>query len=94
MAAQSDQLYMVTIYGILGGMVKTTVYLEQETVLALDEMARREGRPKAELIREALRAYTRRRKRPDVVGIGAFQSGRSDVAERAEELLRAAARDR
>ncbi|MFQ5743333.1 MAG: ribbon-helix-helix protein, CopG family [Acidobacteriota bacterium] len=72
-------------------MVKTTVYLEAETALALRELARKEARSQAEIIREALHLYTRGKSRPGPTGIGAFRSGRGDVADRAEEYLRTAA---
>lgn len=78
----------------MAGMVKTTVYMDEETARQLRERARREGRPQAELIREALRAHLQGDSRPELRGVGAFRSGRGDVSERAEELLRAAARDR
>jgi len=72
-------------------MRKTTVYLDPEVALALREISRGEGRSQAELIREALRQYTRNRSRPRLAGVGTFRSGRSDVSDRAEELLRVAA---
>lgn len=75
-------------------MVKTTVYLDDDVARELREKARREGRPQAELIREALRSMLRNEERPALTGVGAFQSGQTDVSERAEELLRAAARRR
>ncbi len=75
-------------------MVKTTVYLEPETAIALRELARSRGRKQAEVIRDALRIYTQDFRSPKPTGIGAFRSGRSDVSVRAEELLRAAARKR
>ena len=71
-------------------MVKTTVYLDPETALALRQLAGTEGRPQADLIREALAAYTRRARRSKPKGIGAYHSGRRDVSERARELLREA----
>jgi hypothetical protein len=52
------------------------------------------GRSQAEVIREALRSYTHDIERPRPKGIGKYRSGRSDVSKNAEEILRAAARDR
>ena len=47
-----------------------------------------------EIIRDAIAAYAPKISRPLPKGIGAYRSGRSDVSERAEELLREAARER
>lgn len=69
-------------------MRRTTVYLEPETNLLLKLEAMRRKRPVAELIREALDGYARRTDVEPPPGIGAFQSGRRDTAERAEELLK------
>jgi predicted transcriptional regulator len=68
-------------------MTKTTVYLDSDTVLALRQMAETQGRSQAELIRDALDAYTRKAKRPKIPGIGEFDSGHTDTSERAEEIL-------
>lgn len=75
-------------------MVKTTVYLDPETALALRQLASSQGRSQAELIREALTLYARQATRPKPPGIGKYQSGRTDVSERAEELLRKAVREK
>ncbi len=75
-------------------MVKTTVYLEPETALALQHLANQEGRSQAELIREALQLYTRRVHRPKLKGVGKYRSGRSDISVRAEELLKEAVRNK
>jgi predicted transcriptional regulator len=55
-------------------MKRTTVFVDDEVIGALQAIARRRGVPLAEIAREAL------------AGIGS--SGRDDVAERAEELLK------
>lgn len=73
-------------------LIKTTVYLDSDTVLALRRMAETQGRSQAELIRDALQTYTRRSKRPKIPGIGEFDSGHTDTSGRAEELLRRAAK--
>jgi hypothetical protein len=78
-------------------MIRTTVYVDEEVAVALRHRAAIEGRPQAELIREALRKYVEESEapnRPPIAGIGRHRSGRSDVSERAEELLRRAARRR
>ena len=70
-------------------MKRTTVYLDEATDLKLTQLARRQSRPKAELIREALEAYVERqtepRRLPRSVGMG--RSGVPDLAERDEEIL-------
>jgi len=75
-------------------MVKTTVYLDADTALNLRDLATRQQRPQAELIREALANYTRQFRRPMPKGIGKYSSGRPDIGSRAEEILRGAARER
>jgi predicted transcriptional regulator len=70
---------------------KTTVYLDSDTVLALRQMAETQGRSQAELIRDALQAYTNGAKRPLPRGIGKYDSGETQGAERAKDFLRSAA---
>jgi len=72
-------------------MTKTTVYLDPDLALTLRQLATSEGRAQAELIREALAEYARRRKRPAIPGIGEFDSGRTDTSQKAEQILRRAA---
>ncbi|MGH7556692.1 MAG: CopG family transcriptional regulator [Gemmatimonadota bacterium] len=67
---------------------KTTVYLDAADYRRLKTLAQAEGRSAAELVREAVSEYARRkpgRARPRSVGAG--HSGRGDLSERAEELL-------
>ncbi len=67
---------------------KTTIYLDAADHRRLKTLAVREGRPTAELIREAVADYVRRRTPPTrPLSIGAARSGRLDLSERAEELL-------
>lgn len=76
---------MATIYG----MEKTTIYLNSADHRRLKAMAEAANRPTAELIREAIAEYVRRHggpARPSSLGAG--RSGRGDLAERAEELLK------
>jgi hypothetical protein len=73
-------------------MVKTTVYLDSEIVLSLRQMAASQGRKQAELIRDALVAYTRNGKRPLPRGLGKYDSGERDVSVRAKQILRDAAK--
>lgn len=72
-------------------MTKTTVYLNEDLALTLRQLATSEGRAQAELIREALAEYARRRKRPAIPGIGEFDSGHTDTSQKAEQILRRAA---
>jgi len=80
------------MYGTIYGMVKTTVYLESDTALALRRMAEAQGRSQAELIRDALKEYAKRGKRPLPTGLGKYDSGETGVSERAEGILREAAK--
>lgn len=67
---------------------KTTVYLDPEDYARLKQLARREGRKTAELVREAVAEYARKRGQGAARSIGAGRSGSGDIGERAEELLR------
>ena len=71
-------------------MKRTTVFADENTLLALQAIARETGVSVAELIRRALEAvvaqYHSSKAPLSIVGIG--RSGRHDVAERSEELLR------
>jgi hypothetical protein len=75
------------LYGIMGGMEKTTVYLPDDLKRALRRAARSTGRSEADLIREGIGivAGTHRIAEPK---LPLFESGQPDLAERAEELLR------
>jgi predicted transcriptional regulator len=73
----------------MGELTKTTLYLPRADYRRLQALAEREGRSTAELVREAVTEYAERRgarRRPRSLGAG--RSGRGDVAERAETLLR------
>jgi metal-responsive CopG/Arc/MetJ family transcriptional regulator len=88
---------MSDIYANIYGMIRTTVYLEKDLVVALRNRAEAEKRSQAEIIRQAIRRYledTSGFQRPPIVGAGSYRSGRSDVSKRAEELLRQRARKR
>ena len=67
---------------------KTTIYLDPDDYRRLKDLARRQGRPTAALVREAVAEYARRHA-PAVAprSVGAARSRRGDVAARAEELL-------
>lgn len=73
---------------------KTTIYLDAADYRRLKALARAQGRPAAQLIREAVAEYARRHAPPPApTSIGAGQSRSGDVAERAEELLEDLGRD-
>lgn len=46
------------VYGNMARMVKTTVYLSDSLKKRVEQAAREEGRPEAEIIRAALDEYT------------------------------------
>ena len=73
-------------------LTKTTVYLDSDTVLALRQMSKTQGRSQAELIRDAVETYARKTKRPKIPGVGEFDSGHTDTSERADQLLKRAAK--
>ena len=79
---------VATIYGCHMSTQKTTLYLDAGAYRRLQELAREQGRPAAELIREAVAEYAARHApRPRPRSIGALRSGVGDLAERAEERL-------
>jgi hypothetical protein len=72
----------------MSDLLKTTVYLGRDDYARLKSLARREGRPPAALIREAVREYTREHGPPPLPrSLGSGRSGCGDLSERAEELL-------
>lgn len=76
-------------------MRRTTVYLDDHTHERLQRLAEASGRTQAAVIREAIAVYssTRAAKRgPRSIGLGA--SGRSNLSEKAEELLDGFGEDR
>jgi predicted transcriptional regulator len=73
---------------------KTTIYLNTADYRRLKALARSEGRTTAELVREAVAQYVVRRSavaRPS--SVASARSGRSDLSERAEDLLSGMGRD-
>jgi hypothetical protein len=69
-------------------MKRTTIYFEPELEVLLKLEMLRQKRPMAELVREAVQAYVTREPQKAPPGAGAFTSGRSDTADRAEDILR------
>jgi hypothetical protein len=72
-------------------MKRTTLFLDEQTERELQAVARRQKRPVAAVVREALGAYLAREaaahpaKTPSFVGVG--RSGHRTTAERHEDLL-------
>lgn len=78
-------------------MLRTTIYLDEDTVLALRQLATLQKRSQTDIIRDALKHYfeqVQSEKKLILPGVGAYRSGRHDVSEKAEELLKKAARRR
>jgi len=73
-------------------MVKTTVYLDENSMSALRSMAQRKGTTQAELIRNAVRKLVAGNPPPLPKGMGMFSSGYTDTSSRRKEILMAAAR--
>ena len=68
-------------------MRRTTIYLDPEVELLLKREVRRQKRPMAELVREAVRAYVGAVPARRPPGAGAFASGRTDTAARTDRAL-------
>lgn len=76
-------------------MVKTTVYLDDDTAAALKGISRQSAKPQAQLIRDAVRAFALGGNRPPLpAGLGMFDSGNTDTSARRKELFKEAARSR
>lgn len=74
-------------------LTKTTVYLPEADYRRLKAMARKQKRTTAELVREAVAQYAGgAAAKPTSLGIG--HSGRGDLSERSEELLKGMGRRR
>ena len=76
-------------------MQKTTVYLDPADYRALKRIAARQKKQPAALVREAVAEYAARHEPRRVPkSIGRFASGRRNLSERAEELLKGMGRSR
>jgi predicted transcriptional regulator len=77
------------IYASICHMKRTTVFIPEALERELQLCARQEGRPTASLVREALAEYVaRHRPTPDLPAfVAAFASGRTDTADRHEDLV-------
>jgi hypothetical protein len=78
---------MVMLYVSIAHMKRTTLYLDPELEVLLKLEVRRQRRPMAAIVREAVQAYVTREPRRAPPGVGAWASGHADTAERAEEVL-------
>ena len=70
-------------------MKRSTVYIEESVDLELKRLARQTGHSQAELIREGIREVIakHKRKRPLPKSVGMVNSGNSELADSAEDLL-------
>ena len=76
-------------------MQKTTIYMDEDAYRRLKQLARARRRRPAEMVREAVAEYTARHApRRKARSVGAFKSGRRDLGQRAEDLLRGFGEDR
>jgi hypothetical protein len=66
---------------------RTTIYLDSDLEIMLKLEAMRSGRSSVDVIREALRVYLDQRRPGLPQGIGEFDSGHTDTAERFDEIL-------
>lgn len=70
-------------------MKRTTVFAEEELLLALKQLAKAQNRSVTQLVREALweylKAHRAKPRRFSFIGIGS--SEQTDLAEQAEEIL-------
>jgi hypothetical protein len=70
-------------------MEKTTVYLDEIDYRRLKRVAASRRVPPARLLREAVAEYVARHDTPKRArSLGAFRSGRKDLSEKAESLLK------
>ena len=70
-------------------MKRTTIFVPEALERDLQLYARREGKPTAAIVREALAAYIAERPAADLPSFtGAFDSGHSDTAKHEELIFR------
>lgn len=74
------------MYGSMGGMKKTTVYLPDDLKQALRRASRATGRSEADLIRQGIGLVTGTHRIAEA-RLPLFESGQPDLAERVDELL-------
>ena len=77
-----------TIYGCHMSL-KTTVYLDADDYRRLKAIAREQGKAPASLVRQAVAEFAARYgKKPKSRSLGSGHSGRGDLSEKTEELLK------
>jgi hypothetical protein len=74
------------VYGRMGAMEKTTIYLPDDLKRALRRTARASGRSEADLVREGIGLVTGARRIAEP-RLPLFESGQPDLADRVEEHL-------
>jgi hypothetical protein len=72
--------------------VRLTVDLDADTALKLRAMAQAQDRSVEELVADVLREYASKYKLPRIPGIEEFDSGETDISQRADEILTEAAK--
>ena len=70
-----------------------TIQLDAATAEAVQEVAAEQHRSADEVVRDAVLEYARSTKRELPKGTGKYRSGRSDVSQRAREILRDATKE-
>jgi hypothetical protein len=78
------------LYARICHMKRTTLFVEESVDHELHALARRKGVPVSALVRESLARYVTEQRRSQTFSLqflGRGHSGRTDVAERHEELL-------
>jgi hypothetical protein len=75
------------IYGTMGRMTKTTLYLPLALKARLERVAAERGESEAEIVRSALDAYTTERRPRPRLPLATGPSAPTDVAERVDDVL-------
>jgi hypothetical protein len=74
-------------------MMPVTIELDEETAAVLQRLASSQNRPELEVVRDALSVYAQQVPRALPKGVGKYHSGQNDVASKAREVLRDAAKE-
>lgn len=73
-------------------MVSLTVQLDEHVAEVVSKLASAQNRSESEVVQEAVALYAQMT-RPMPKGMGKYRSGRDDVSENAENILRDAAKE-
>jgi len=70
-------------------MKRTTIFVDEKLINEIRQISKDENKSVSEVLREAMENYIKqkRQKKKKISFIGIGSSGRSDIAERHEELL-------